>query len=302
MDKLVSLYEQLKKIRESGVKVKDISEETDIASSVLSSLYSSVLPTYVNLIASGEDTENALDKALQQVNNVSKRKLMGCLDDLLDKIANLKPKNTTQKSQEESVFHDLEKEAAHYVNHSCAYTGMYIAYSRSSFSDGLKVEPYLISSLSEGELMPKVYCQNMHGEYYAGTGLFSPFQTGYLFFNEQKRLHITLKVIYLQLPVFEHPALIKGIYLTHDYNRNPIARRIVMVRQGEVIPLDEFAKLKTYVIPKEEIPDDLMPFYEYTCQENDIIKSIMLVSPQKNIAELAEEKKMLHMLSLSRKD
>lgn len=40
MDKLIFLYEQLKKIRESGVKVKDISEETDIASSVLSSLYS----------------------------------------------------------------------------------------------------------------------------------------------------------------------------------------------------------------------------------------------------------------------
>lgn len=36
MDKLVSLYEQLKKLRDAGVKMKDISEETNITSSVLS--------------------------------------------------------------------------------------------------------------------------------------------------------------------------------------------------------------------------------------------------------------------------
>lgn len=196
MDKLIFLYEQLKKIRESGVRVKDISEETDIASSVLSSLYSSVLPAYVAMVADGEDSDEALDKALQLVNNVSKRKLMGCLDDLLEKIAYLKPKGIIQKGQESSVIHDLEKEAAQYVHHAGAYTGLYIAYSRSSFSDGLKVEPYQIAALTEGELSPRVYCQNMHGEYYVGTGIFSPFQTGYLLFNEQKRLQVTLKVVY----------------------------------------------------------------------------------------------------------
>ena len=51
MDKLVSLYERMKKLREAGVRMKDISEETGIASSVLSSLYSSVLPTYINLLS-----------------------------------------------------------------------------------------------------------------------------------------------------------------------------------------------------------------------------------------------------------
>lgn len=77
MDKLVSLYERMKKLRESGVRMKDIAEETDIASSVLSSLYSSVLPMYINLVSNGEDEEKALDKSLLQVNNVSKRKLLG---------------------------------------------------------------------------------------------------------------------------------------------------------------------------------------------------------------------------------
>ena len=90
MDKLALLYERMKKLRESGVKVKEISEETDIASSVLSSLYSSVLPMYVNLLSSGTEPEASLDQALQQVNNVSKRKLLGCLDDLYEKVCHFR--------------------------------------------------------------------------------------------------------------------------------------------------------------------------------------------------------------------
>ena len=89
MDKLVSLYERMKKLREAGVRMKDISEETGIASSVLSSLYSSVLPTYINLLSGGCGTESALDQGLQQVNNVSKRKLQGCLDELYDKVSHI---------------------------------------------------------------------------------------------------------------------------------------------------------------------------------------------------------------------
>ena len=38
MNRLVLLYERMKKLRESGVRMKDISEETAIASSELSSL------------------------------------------------------------------------------------------------------------------------------------------------------------------------------------------------------------------------------------------------------------------------
>ena len=216
MDKLVSLYERMKKLREAGVRMKDISEETGIASSVLSSLYSSVLPTYINLLSGGCGTESALDQGLQQVNNVSKRKLQGCLDEL----------------------YDIEKEAIKYLPNAGIYTGLYQSYSSSSYSDGLKVEPYMISSIVDGDTMPKVYCQNLSGDYYIGVGLFSPFQIGYLMFNEQKRLQLALKVVYLQLPIIEYPQIMKGIYLTHDYNRNPIARRILFVRQGDEIPLE----------------------------------------------------------------
>lgn len=295
MEKLIALYERLKKLRDSGVRMKDISEETEIASSVLSSLYSTVLPTYINLLSSGEEDDKALDKALQQVNNVSKRKLMGCLDDLFDKVNAIEPR-LPNKSSGRPFLDDIEKEATKYLTNAGVYTGLYLAYSSSSFSDGLKVEPYLIASITDGDTIPKVYSQSMTGDYYAGVGLFSPFQIGYLMFNEQKRLQLALKVVYLQLPIIEYPNYLKGIYLTHDYNRNPIARRVLFVRQGDEIPLEEFGNLRTQVIPKEQLTEEQRAYYDYTCQAGDVIKSLMLVSPDKNLQELQQEKKMLNML------
>lgn len=296
MDKLPALYERMKKLRESGVKLKDMSEETLIASSVLSSLYSSVLPMYVNLISGGDESEAALDKALQQVNNVSKRKLLGCLDELYDKLNTMEPKFINSKNGGRPFLDDIEKEATKYLPNAGIYTGLYLAYSSSSFSDGLKVEPYMIAPITDGDTMPKVYSQNMSGDYYVGIGVFSPFQIGYLLFNEQKRLQLALKVVYLQLPIIECPAMLKGIYLTHDYNRNPIARRIVLIRQGSEIPLEEFAKMKTVVISKEQLTEEQTKYYDYTCHGEDHIRSMMLFSPGNDIDELLKEKKMLELL------
>ena len=275
--------------------MKDIAEETDIASSVLSSLYSSVLPMYINLVSNGEDEEKALEKSLLQVNNVSKRKLLGCIDKLHEKVHAIEPR-LLNKTSARPFIDDLEKEAANYLSNAGVYAGLYLAYSSSSFSDGLKVEPYMITSINDGDTFPKVYSQNMSGDYYVGIGVFSPFQIGYLMFNEQKRLQLALKVVYLQLPIIEYPSFLKDIYLTHDYNRNPIARRVIFIRQGDEIPLDEFAKLRTEVIPKEILTEEQQMYYDYTCEPGDTIKSMMLVSPQKSMEDLKREKQLLKLL------
>ena len=98
--------------------------------------------------------------------------------------------------------------------------------------------------------------------------------------------------------MIEYPDFLKGIYLTHDYNRNPIARRIILIRQGDEIPLDEFAKLRTEVIPKEKLTEEQQTYYAYTCEPGDIIKSLMLVSPEKSLEELKREKQMLKLLTM----
>ena len=207
----------------------------------------------------------------------------------------LKGRFVNTKNNGRPFLDDIEKEAVKYLPNAGVYTGLYLAYSSSSFSDGLKVEPYMIASITDGDTMPKVYSQSMSGEYYTGVGLFSPFQIGYLMFNEQKRLQLALKVVYLQLPIIEYPNILKGIYLTHDYNRNPIARRILFIRQGDEIPLEEFANMRTEVIPKALLNNELIDYYNYTCEEGDVIKSMMLVSPEKDLNDLKREKELLKL-------
>ena len=62
--------------------MKEIADHTQMAASVLSSLYSSVLPTFIGEVKKGIAEEEALDYALSQVNNVSKKRLLGNLEDM----------------------------------------------------------------------------------------------------------------------------------------------------------------------------------------------------------------------------
>lgn len=98
------------------------------------------------------------------------------------------------------------------------------------------------------------------------------------------------------MPLIEYPGWMKGIYLTHDYSRNPIARRVVFVRQGNEIPLEEFAEMRTEVIPKDKLNEEQQAYYDYTCQQGDVIRSMMLVSPEKNVNDLMREKELLKLL------
>lgn len=296
MNILIDVYNKLRKLRDCGVKMKDIAEETDMTSSVLSSLYSTVLPTYISALSSGTAEEQALDEALLLVNNVSKKKLMGTIELFYEKLSKIEPRFLSQTSNERPFLDDIEKEAIKYVGNVANYSGLYTAYSRSSYQDGLKVEPYLVCPIEEGELMPKVYCINANGQMYSGVGIFSSQQIGYLLFNEQKRLQMGLKTIFLQLPMFEHPSSIRGLYLTHDYNRNPIARRIIFVKESQEVSVNQFQEMQIRMVSKAELNQAEKRYYDYTCQETDYVRSFMISSPEGSLDDLIVEKKILAVM------
>ena len=79
MNELIEIYKRIEYLRNNGVKMKDIADRIDMAPSVLSALYSSVLPTYMELLHT-HTSEEALDEALALVNNVSKKRLLGNLN------------------------------------------------------------------------------------------------------------------------------------------------------------------------------------------------------------------------------
>lgn len=82
MEELKEIYERITFLRQKGVKMKEMAEQAEISPSVLSAVYSTVLPAYLKNIEKGETQDEALQNALMWVNNVSKKKLLGSLANL----------------------------------------------------------------------------------------------------------------------------------------------------------------------------------------------------------------------------
>ena len=77
MNELPEIYRRIEYLRNKGVKMKEIADHTNMAASVLSSLYSSELPTYIGCIKKGNNEEEALDYALSQVNRTERKSVSG---------------------------------------------------------------------------------------------------------------------------------------------------------------------------------------------------------------------------------
>ena len=128
MNELPDIYKRIEYLRNKGVKMKEMADYTNMAASVLSSLYSSVLPTYIEQVKKGTDEEEALDYALSQVNNVSKKRLLGSLKELKERLYELEPVQATgQKSN--PVLTMLTEEMARSTQDAYNYNGIYISYS-----------------------------------------------------------------------------------------------------------------------------------------------------------------------------
>ena len=290
-DELLDIYKRIEHLRNQGVKMKEIADHTNMAASVLSSLYSSVLPTYMSSIKEGESEEQALDYALSQVNNLSKKRLLGNLQELKSQLFKLEPASCN--GQKQNPFIDmLTEEMQNAAQEVYNYSGIYISYSLSSASNALKVEPYLITS-SEDNSYVKVMHMSSYNTTHSGIGLFNNHQTAYILFNEREMPQMALFTIYLQLPMYDFPHMLKGLYLCLDYNRNPIARRILFIKHSDSTSIDDFLALQGKLIPVEDLSEELLPYYNYTCQPGDFIKTCNVPSPQLNIKDLEREKKIL---------
>lgn len=64
--------------------------------------------------------------------------------------------------------------------------------------------------------------------------------------------------------------------------------------------MDDFLELKGTIIPKEELTEEQIPYYNYTCQPGDYIKTCSVPSPLFNEKDLEREKKDAGNLSIAR--
>ena len=292
MDDFRELYQRIEYLRNNGVKMKEIADCAEMAPSILSSLYTTVLPAYFAWLKNCPQ-EEALERALVLVNNISKRRLLSILPDLLERLDKLEPAvNDTRKAN--PFLEHLQEEvqlSIHRVDNICR---LYTSYSLSSSSDCLKVEPFIIN-LSENKEHIRIGRLNAYGEAQWGMGVIGDPQNFYCMFSENPSPQFTLVTVYLQIPFFRNPRQLRGLYIGLDYNRNPVARRILLIKESDSTDTEEFLTMESGLVQKEDFTPEQQAYYDYTCQTGDYIKMCTVPSLQMNETDLIKEKKMLSL-------
>ena len=140
-EQLIELYDRLRRLKDEGVKMKDIAAQTGWAPSVLSALNATVLPAFCAELKKGADFDKALGEALARVNNLSRKKLLGDLEALHRGVMDFQPSHEAAFAVHpflQALKTGTEASSARLNN----LEGMYMSYSCSSSMKALKAEPF----------------------------------------------------------------------------------------------------------------------------------------------------------------
>lgn len=287
---LEEIHERIAALRAAGVRMKDMAATVGWAPNVFSALYSSVLPAYRAELAKGAAPEAALDRALACVNNVSRRRLLASADALRDALVRIGPPERPMPQPALPFLQPLAETSRRSAQAAVPYAGAYLSYSMSSSRPALKVEPYLIAPDAARHFVRVVH-RSVYGSEHSGFALLNGPRHLYLSFNERRPPELALFTIYLQIPLYDNPAFLKGLYLSFDYNYNPIARRIVFVKQSA--GADAFGSLEARLVPESDLSPRERYFFDYTCQPADALRTCSVPAPRLDEQDLVAEKQIL---------
>ena len=289
---LTDIYENLNRLRHEGVKMKDIASHVGLSPSVLSALYATVLPEFCRLLPE-KGFDAALDEALAQVNNLSRKRLYELLDELHARLLELSDRMTSAASRKVHPFlRFLKDSTAASAGKLGNLSGIYMSYSCSSSVRALKAEPFYFTLSDDGHSFVAGR-KSIHGSIREGVGIIQEQQLMYILFNAFREPNMSLVTVYLQLPFLENIRYLRGLYLVPDYNKNPIARRIVLVKLNDSYSPGEFARTEAGIITQDKFTDEQRQIFEYTCCNSDYIKMCTLPSPKLDLRDLEAEKKFL---------
>lgn len=295
MDDLKIIYDRISFLRQKGIKMKDMAEKAQVASSVFSALYSTVLPAYLKNIQEGMDNQAALDNALVWVNNVSKKKLLSTMNSIKEALMSMElPSIEIPDNKECSFLRTIRENTQDACKKIHELSGIYLSYSVSSSKPALKIEPYYIAPAPQGNWVEVIH-NNAYGSSHRGIALMNGSSHLYLLFNEQAPPQLALFHICLKIPMYEHPPFMKGVYTCFDYNYNPIARRILFVKYSDNTSLEDFIPMKGELKLFEDLNEQEKKYYEYTCRPEDIIRMCTIPSPRMTDEDLVIEKKILEL-------
>ena len=293
MDDLKEIYERIKYLRRKGVKMKEMAANTGFTPSVLSALFTTVLPEYSKNLGNGLPEDEALDNALTWVNNVSKKKLLSSLGKVKAALFGMEAAPVQVEACRGNDFLDaIGREMQAAVPSAAGLSGVYMSYSVSSSSSAMKAEPYLIVP-SDGGGYVEVVHNNAYGSTHHGFALMNGLTHVYIIFNENRPPQMALFNICLKIPMFDRPPFLRGLYTCFDYNHNPIARRILFVKASDSLSRDEFMKMRGCLKQYDELDDEERIYYDYTCGKEDTVRMRDVPAPRMTAEDLAAEKELL---------
>lgn len=290
MSILEDIYERITLLRAHGVRMKDMAAAAGWPSSMFSALYSSVLPAYCAEMAKGISSEVAINHALAYVNNVSRKRLTAESAALLDALTHIEVPEPRTPEPVLPFQRTLAEASRRSVQAAGEYAGCYLSYSMASSRKALKVEPYLIAPDRDRHYVQVTHL-SIYGTAHAGFALLDSPRLLYLTFNERSLPELALFTIYLQIPLYARPNLLKGLYLSFDYNYNPIARRIVFVKQPG--GADTFRKLEARLVEEDAIEGRERFYFDYTCQPTDALHTCSVPASRLDEQDLVAEKQIL---------
>lgn len=290
LDFFEEVYEQINILRQKGVKMKDIARHIDLPPSVLSALYSTVLPTFVNKKKELGD-EEALDYALSQVNNISKKRILKSIPQVYRSLQLFNPDQRIF-STDNTFLQSLENFTQKTDETASSYLGLYDSYSFSSSRDALKIEPFILVNGENNSITVKR--KSAYNSVNTGISIVAHGgQSLYIMLNESDESQLSLVTIYLQIPFYENAQLLRGLYIALDYNRNPIARRILFLKKSDLCSEEDFYSEEGKMVEKSDLEPQQRLYYEYVSGISDSIKMYSIPFPKFNQEDLITEKNIL---------
>ena len=110
-----------------------------------------------------------------------------------------------------------------------------------------------------------------------GTGIFS---------NHQNSTSYSMNGVTANGTVHNLPATAYVRFSAYAQRALPLSRlqpqpdspRILFIKHSDSTGMDDFLELKGTIIPKEELTEEQIPYYNYTCQPGDYIKTCLFFS------------------------
>jgi len=247
-----TLVDELKK---SGIRKREIADYLELPAPVFSSLNKTVLPKIIQINPDAPDDEQKvlIKQAFELANNLSQVKIISKLAAYVEKLEKYEDLKNAHHDKS-SYFSMVKKHADHsYDTIKKYYEGIYDLYYVSSDKNCIKKDPFMIRCNHKDRVAEAYKGNNNTTVKYNGIAVINNSHALSLQLTETNEDPVEYLMIHLSLPFIRKAAYLRGIFSCLNFARQPIARKVVLVKTHDEALWGEYEKIHPhfYTEPKE---------------------------------------------------